>query len=506
MSLHNWSNKKIINENTSSYMDGIDYDYIEELTTNPFDKSMLAAKWKTIKHPVAQLAARLGSLDIASQMGRVSPKIYAQQIIDKNPQLDISNASDDDIRKAFAQVKISTEGYLEGIDYDLIEEARGKKITDPIRAKLMGMEDIRDLKGTMTPRYFATKVIRFLQKENPELDLENLSNDDIQNAINVVSQVSKPLAGRSDVKITTRERGAAKEGLKKGDTGFETLQLNLGGDKVFKSEGGVGDNDLYTTISDGLKYRVTLNKFKGTKLNLDDIKQDDVVSVVIVKPSETEKVDKFGGEIEMGDREKLVADFPEGEEGKFDRYGRRIEGEETAKKDHDGDGELESSTDEYMGSRDKAIKAAMNKEEGRREEAENCPMSGDEETYEYGEARADKIMNKEKERAGQAHARAVADHYDDVGDGDTFEYNHAKKKSEEEDEPAEDNILPVLGLAAAGGAAAAAGGHLMKKALPKDEEEQVAMSQQDINNYLLNQYRQKMQNAHSRERMHRHGY
>jgi hypothetical protein len=37
---------------------------------------------------------------------------------------------------------------------------------------------------------------------------------------------------------------------------------------------------------------------------------------------------------------------------------------------------------------------------------------------------------------------------------------------------AEDNILPVLGLAAAGGAAGAVGSHLMKKVLPKDEEAQ----------------------------------
>ena len=34
---------------------------------------------------------------------------------------------------------------LSNLEYDLVEEARGKKIADPIRAKLMGMEDIRDL-------------------------------------------------------------------------------------------------------------------------------------------------------------------------------------------------------------------------------------------------------------------------------------------------------------------------------------------------------------------------
>ncbi len=160
----------------------------------------------------------------------------------------------------------NTSSYMSDQDFDIVEEARGKKIVDPIRAKLMGMEDIRDLKGTMTPRYFATKVIRYLQKENPEVDLENLSDDDIQNAINIMANVSKPLALRPDVKITTRERGSAKEGLKKGDSGFETLQLNLGGDTILNSEGGVGENDLYTVVSDGLKYRVTLNSFKVFKL------------------------------------------------------------------------------------------------------------------------------------------------------------------------------------------------------------------------------------------------
>ena len=40
------------------------------------------------------------------------------------------------------------------------------------------------------------------------------------------------------------------------------------------------------------------------------------------------------------------------------------------------------------------------------------------------------------------------------------------------DSSAEDNILPVLGLAAAGGAAGAVGNHLMKKVLPKDEDAQ----------------------------------
>ena len=38
----------------------------------------------------------------------------------------------------------NTNNYMDDIDYDYIEEARCKKIADPLRAKLMGMEDIRD--------------------------------------------------------------------------------------------------------------------------------------------------------------------------------------------------------------------------------------------------------------------------------------------------------------------------------------------------------------------------
>ena len=38
------------------------------------------------------------------------------------------------------------------------------------------------------------------------------------------------------------------------------------------------------------------------------------------------------------------------------------EGKKKAAKDYDGDGKIESGTDEYMGSRDKAIKKAMKKE------------------------------------------------------------------------------------------------------------------------------------------------
>ena len=153
----------------------------------------------------------------------------------------------------------STEQYL--------EEARGKKISDPMRAKLMGMEDIRGLKGTMTPRYFATKVMRYLQRNHPNVDLDQLSDEDLQKAINIVSMTSKPLMGK-EKKVTMRPVGSAEKELKKGDTGFETLQLNLDDEAKLSHDGDVGGNELYTVEHNGLKYRVLGDDADSFKLKI----------------------------------------------------------------------------------------------------------------------------------------------------------------------------------------------------------------------------------------------
>ena len=429
-----------------------------------------------------------------------------------------------------------------------IEEARGKKIADPLRAKLMGMEDIRGLKGTMTPRYFATKVIRYLQKENPELDIAELSDDDIQQAINVVAQVSKPLSQKPEVKITTRKRGAAEGGLKRGDTGFETIKLNLGDDAVLKSEGEVGENDLYTVVKDGLKYRVTLNKFKGQKLNLDDISQEDVVSVVVVKPSETETVDPFAGEVPLGQREKLVADYPEGEEESMDmddvidavkKMGfdkNKLTADRYAKKP--GISQKSDLEDYELEDRKMRMDFPIDlAAEIGPEDAEDCPYSDEEiddekadldddgEISEYEKSRGEAIadsMKKEKQRAGQSHARAVADHYEDEEanldntpleelsilspeefemvqnfenfNPDEWGYNTLQKFYFRKREGGEDEEFSTS--------------QYMSKAPveAREEAEEVKMSQRGINRYLAVQERQRVQNLYAHQRRHTHGY
>lgn len=59
-----------------------------------------------------------------------------------------------------------------------------------------------------------------------------------------------------------------------------------------------------------------------------------------------------------------IRDLPEDKKKEFfATVDEALEEAKMAKKDHDGDGKIETSTAEYMGSRDKAIKKAMKKEE-----------------------------------------------------------------------------------------------------------------------------------------------
>ena len=59
-----------------------------------------------------------------------------------------------------------------------------------------------------------------------------------------------------------------------------------------------------------------------------------------------------------------IRDLPEEKKAEFFKVvDMALEEAKMAKKDHDGDGKVETSTAEYMGSRDKAIKKAMKKEE-----------------------------------------------------------------------------------------------------------------------------------------------
>lgn len=204
-----------------------------------------------------------------------------------------------------------------------ITEGRGPS-ADPRYARLMGLSSVRQLAGTMTPRYFATKVIKQLEQDHKGTPIDKITDEDLQSAMNLVANISRKLATRSDVKIDTQKTAdapAAKEKVKKGATGFETLQLNLPPDAkfTFEEETPLGYG-LYTTLKDGLKYRVTLKDHNGAPLTLNQIQQGNVASVVVTEPAVKQTV--AAPTLDSMDapkvtREKPVMDFPGEEKGDF---------------------------------------------------------------------------------------------------------------------------------------------------------------------------------------------
>lgn len=222
---------------------------------------------------------------------------------------------------------INEQSWVDSASSILNEEGPGKrgKAADPRYARLMGLGSVRELAGTMTPRYFATKVIRQLEADHPGKAIDEISDDDLLQAMNLVSNLSRKLATRPDIKMTTQKTAdvpKAEERVKKGKDAFETLNLNLdpGADLKFQEDlpSGYG---VYTGEKDGLKYRLTLKEFDGKPMKVSEIKKDNLASLIVTDPKVTQRVEPPQTDEDINlpgpTREKPVADFPAEGEGDF---------------------------------------------------------------------------------------------------------------------------------------------------------------------------------------------
>ena len=94
-----------------------------------------------------------------------------------------------------------------------------------------------------------------------------------------------------------------------------------------------------------------------------------------------------------------IRDLPEESKAEFfNLVDLALEEAKMAKKDHDGDGKIETSTAEYMGSRDKAIKKAMKKEEVEIEEENKEKISDYQASVLRHEKKRDAAAAKAKEK------------------------------------------------------------------------------------------------------------
>lgn len=209
----------------------------------------------------------------------------------------------------------------------LNEAGPGKrgKAADPRYARLMGLGSVRELAGTMTPRYFATKVIRKLEADHPGKPIDEISDDDLLKAMNLVSNLSRKLAVRPDIKMTTQKTAdvpKAEEKVKKGKDAFETLHLNLDPDtKLDFVEDLPSGYGVYTGEKDGLNYRVTVKEFDGKPMKVKDLAKDNLASLIVTDPKVKQRSDpaQVEGDIDLPGipREKPVLDFPAEGEGDF---------------------------------------------------------------------------------------------------------------------------------------------------------------------------------------------
>ena len=195
----------------------------------------------------------------------------------------------------------------------------------------------------MTPRYFATKVLKQLSQDHPEVDIKDITEDDLLSAMNLVAQLSRKLQMRGDITLSTDkgDASASPSQVQKGDTPFDTLNLNIDPEAMltFDKETPAGYS-TYIVNKNGLKYNVTLKVADGQPVKLKDLDKDNVASLQVTNPKQKETVSlPTAGDTDAPkiEREKLVADFPGGKEDDFSgpdpedvAHGRKAEDDEQA--------------------------------------------------------------------------------------------------------------------------------------------------------------------------------
>ena len=215
---------------------------------------------------------------------------------------------------------------------EIVNEGTRGRAAHPAYAKLMGMQSVKNLKGTMTPRYFATKVLKQLEKEHPEEKIEdiiaNITDEDITSMMNVAAQMSRKLqmkpeltfnATKAEKSIPTSQR------FEKGEGPVDTLQKNISPETHFRYINDVGDNTVYSASHNGLRFRVTVKHGAGESMSLNDLLHAHVISLQIEDPESETTVEgpqtDETRETTLGShkRDKLVADYPhEGNKGNED--------------------------------------------------------------------------------------------------------------------------------------------------------------------------------------------
>jgi hypothetical protein len=248
------------------------------------------------------------------------------------------------IAKILKGVKKKMEAANIGIPYrdaslyflKFLQEKRPNLIPDDFKARWSTSKpqakDINAMMGQIImdenlPKDFLDKLGKDLEDYNDikhkigdtEVDnvtafLNNLAGFRETRGVKIGEEPKEKYGSAKDIQAAVTA-GPAKERVKKGASGYETITMNLDPETTldFDDESPAGF-PIYTTIKDGLKYRVTLKDADGKPIKVSSLSPENIASVVVTEPYAKQQV-QIPSPNELEDigtveREKSVSDNP----------------------------------------------------------------------------------------------------------------------------------------------------------------------------------------------------
>ena len=248
------------------------------------------------------------------------------------------------IAKILKGVKKKMEAANIGIPYrdaslyflKFLQEKRPNLIPDDFKARWSSSKpqakDINAMMGQIImdenlPKDFLDKLGKDLEEYNDikhkigdtEVDnvtafLNNLAGFRETRGVKIGEEPKEKYGSAKDIQAAVTA-GPAKERVKKGSSSYETITMNLDPETTldFDDESPAGF-PIYTTVKDGLKYRVTLKDADGKPIKVSSLSPENIASVVVTEPHAKQQV-QIPSPNELEDigtveREKSVHDNP----------------------------------------------------------------------------------------------------------------------------------------------------------------------------------------------------
>lgn len=215
--------------------------------------------------------------------------------------------------------------------YSFLRDVHPELIPDDFKARFENKKpsgaEVNSLVGQIVmdeklPKDFAEKLgDEFHDYSEKEIKVGDKTIDNLTFFLTMLSSFrDKPKTPKNKPKPTQQEiisrikTGKVESGFKKGDNAYETLNLNLSPDENLTfSDELVVSGAVYVKQKGDLKYRVTLKDFEGDEIKVSNISPENIVSLVVTKPSQKQRVQGPQG-TGMPEfprfEEKPVADYP----------------------------------------------------------------------------------------------------------------------------------------------------------------------------------------------------